>query len=348
MPGRGTPARPPDVRGAAGVLLALLLSAALTAQAQQVLFVSDRHDPRGVLQNDVYRWEGGSEDRVTETPGWAEFDPEPTPDGDRFVVAATNFIDGVTRFDDDWSWRYAVHREDGRLLDRWDIAGSEGTFRPAGGFQIAWLPDGDSFLGNAYDPGLRDWRVVRYVVGAERTIDLGYGFDIVLHPDGERFATSRHGVVEVVEIATGERRGVFTGRPLGWTKDGTELIFDQNGVLYRARPDGDPRDRRVLAEDGTWIGLRYAPRAGYAVAGIGQDTSTLVFFDEEHVRERKLTVVTPIVDFDWLDETWLVVEYVTSRERWLELVAVDGRIAPFVDSHGEDGSPRTVLERSLR
>lgn len=342
VPGWGTQAR---TVGAA--LACIAIAQIAVAQAQHVLYVSDRYDSRGVQQNDVYRWEDGSELRVTDTPGWSEHDPEPAPDGGVFAVAATNFIDGITRLEDDWSWRYAIHRANGRLLDAWNVGGTAGTFRPAGGFQIAWLPDGRSFLGNAYDDAIGEWRVVRYVRGASSTVDLGHGFDIVLHPGGERFATSHHGVVDVVEIATGERRGVFHGRPLAWSPDGEELIFDQNGVLYRASPS-EPTDRRILAEDGTWVGLRHAPSGGYAAVGIERDTSSVVFFDAEQVRQRKLTLVTSVVDFDWLDDRWLVVEVVTSQGRWLELVSADGEIAPFVDSHGDDGSPRTVPGTRLR
>ena len=324
-----------------GVAMVLVLALGVTATAQQVLFVSDRYDPRTVRQSDVYLYDDGSTLRLSDTPAWAEYDPAPSPGGDAFAVAATNFLFPITSYDDAWSWRYVVFDDEGRQQDAWSIDGSTGMFRPAGGFQIAWLPDGRSFLANAYDE-FGDWQVRRYVVDSRQTILLGPGYEIAVHPDGERFATSHNGIISLVEIASGERRVFAGGRPLAWTPDGTELLFEQAGALYRATEES-PARRRVVGDGGPYVALRFAPDGGrYAVASVAGSGSSVAFYAATHELIDRWPLAASVVAFDWLDDEWLVLEIADAAGLRLELLAVDGSRAPFLDSFGDDASPRTL------
>lgn len=308
---------------------------------QRVIFTSDRADPRAVRQNEIFVYDRGSELRLTDTPVWAEYDPVPSPDGAWIVTAATNFLYGFTSFDDEWSWRYVLVDENGRQHQSWSLEGSSGSFRPAGGYQIAWLPDGRSFLANAYDD-TGDWRVVRYVLDSAQTIALGQGYETVLHPDGERFATSHNGIIYLVEIATGERTTLAGGRPLGWSADGSELIFEQGTTLFRARPE-DPDRLRILGDAGPYVSLRNAPGGErYAVASIAGEASSIVFYDADHELAQSWLLAESVVALEWLDDAWLVIELVDPDGRRLELLSIDGDRIPFVDSFADDASPRVL------
>ena len=325
----------------AGAVISLVLALGATATAQQVLFVSDRYDPRSVRQSDVYLYDDGAALRLVDTPGWAEYDPAPSPAGDGFAAAATNFLYPLTSYDDAWSWRYVVFDREGRLQDAWPIDGSTGMFRPAGGFQIGWLPGGRSFLANAYDEA-GGWLVQRYVLDSRQTILLGPGYEIVVHPDGERFATSHNGIISIVAIATGEREVFAGGRPLAWTPDGTELLFEQAGALYRAAPES-PARRRMIGDEGPYVALRFAPDGGrYAVASVDGGGSFVAFHAATHELIDRWRVDASVIAFDWLDEGWLVLEIADAAGLRLELLSLDGTRVPFVDSFADDASPRTL------
>lgn len=62
--------------------------------------------------------------------------------------------------------------------------------RPAGGFQLRWLPGEKALLGQVPTETGR-WEVHRFDLGSPRSTRVTEGFGVVLDAAGSRFATER-------------------------------------------------------------------------------------------------------------------------------------------------------------
>ncbi len=324
------------------VLFAAVLVVLTGAMAQRLVFVSDRADALSLRQGELFLFDDGSELRLTSTPELAEFDPSPSPDGGLIAHAATSFLSGVSTFDDSWSWQYRVVDLSGRLREAWPLPGGDDSFRPAGGFAIAWLPDGRSFLAQGLDAA-GNWEVHRFVLGARRTVRLAQGFGIVPSPDGSRFATSRNGIIYLVEVATGNEQVFAGGTPLGWTSDGLELLFEQNLALLRA-PASDPEAVRFVGDSGPYLELRYRRDGGrYAYTTVHEGRSAVFFHDADHRYLGSFDVGGFVESFDWLDDERVVLELVLpTGARRIDVLGSDGVQLTLIDSAGDDGAPRVL------
>ncbi len=315
------------------VLLLVLLGG---AWAQDLVFTSER-----LGTSDVFVRRDGVTFPLVFSDDLAEFDPSPSPDGSLVAYAATSFVVGVTSFEDDWTWEYRAVDLEGRERGRWSLPGGDNNFRPAGGFELAWLPDGRSFLAQGYTEDA-DWEVRRFFLDTERTVYLGSGFGILLSPDGSAFAITRNDQVFVISIADGLTLPLGRGRALGWTPDGAALLVERNFGLLLV-PIEDVAAAEVIGDSGPYLELRWSPDGrhyAYTIL-IGAD-SAIFFHDGAHNFLGSFDLGGLAAGFDWLDGEQVALELVLDEERRIITVDVEGTLTTLVDGTGGDGGPRRI------
>jgi hypothetical protein len=308
--------------------LALLLC---VAYAQPLLFTSDRN---GTL--DLFSLDGAAERTLRRDDAFDIFDPSRSPDGSLVAYAATEAIADPAASRDGTTWSYRLIDRDGAERWRWELPGSDGRFRPAGGFELIWLPDGRSLLAQGYGDDFV-WQVRRYFVGAERSVLLGEGFGILLAPDGERFAVTRDEGIAVVTIADGRERLLGPGFALGWTPDGAALVIERNSALFVV-PIDDPAATDFIGDSGPYIGMASAPDGGrYAVTIPLDGDSAIFFYDREHRFLGSFELPGFAADLAWLDGGRVAVEL--AHDAGWSIVTVDlaGRVSSLVPESGGAG-----------
>lgn len=317
--------------------LIFLLSIGLLsgAWAQDFVFTSER-----LGTSDLFVRRGGFEVPLVVSDDLAEFDPSPSPDGRLIAYAATTFVLGVTDFDDDWSWEYRAVDLEGRERGRWSLPGGDNDFRPAGGFELVWLPDGLSFLAQGYgEDGA--WQVHRFFLGTERIVRLGEGFGILPSPDGSAFAITRDDAVFVVAIADGLALPLGEGRALGWTPDGAALLVERNFALLLVPLEDAATE--VIGDSGPYLELHWSPDGRhYAYTILVGAASAIFFHDRDHAFLGSYDLAGLAADFDWLDDERVALELVSDDGRGIVSVDLAGRLAPLVDGGGAEGGPRRI------
>lgn len=337
--------RPPAARRP----LALLLFAALApaALAQHFAFVSTRvpDDLAGAYgrppQSEVFLYRDGSEIRLTSTPHASEYDPTPSPGGRYVAFAALDHADEEAGYGA-WGWQLAVvDTITRREVARWDLPGTVGSFRPAGGFQLAWLDQGTLLAQGLADDGSWEVHAFDLASGSSRRVTSGFG--VVVAPDGASFATSRFDGVVVHEVDSGRERNVFDGAgvPLTWWRGGL-LVSSEDGLhLVDVATATSVRLKHLpglvleaVADQGTeWL--------AYVRLAEGGGTTELVVVDADDVAYL-------VREGDWVGEvTWLgpgllVYEAVMGAgDVQVEVSDLLGH-GFVVDSVGEDFTPRAV------
>ncbi|UCH27186.1 MAG: hypothetical protein JSV66_05970 [Trueperaceae bacterium] len=330
------------------MLILVLLSLLGSASAQRFIFSSDRirqevASPLSEAQNDLYLFDAGSEIRLTSTPDLAEYDPSPSSDSQLVAYASTDFIAGVTDYEASWTWRYHVIDLNGRELASWDLPGAENTFRPAGGFDIFWLPDRSGFLAQGYDAD-GAWEIHRYFLDQTDSIPLTKGFGIVPSADGRFVVTMRAGESYLVEIETGLETSLGEGYPLGWAPDGGAVFLERNFALLLVPPTS-PERTKLIGDTGPYLALAWNPtRSAYAYTTVHEDGSSAVYFHDRRNTFLGSYGVEGLADsFDWLDDERLVLEWLpSSEEHLIAVIDRSGNIAVLVDSAGSDQTPRML------
>jgi hypothetical protein len=301
------------------------------AYAQPLLITATPHDTLDLIVVD-----GADERTLLRDDAVDLFDPSPSPDGDLIAVAATEALADPAASREGTDWSFLVIDRSGAERWRWALPGSDGRFRPAGGFDLVWLPDGRSLLAQ----GFRDdfvWEVRRYFLDAERAVALGTGFGILLAPDGERFAITRDEGIYLVRIADGRERLLGSGYALGWSADGEALVIERNSALFVV-PIDDPDATDFIGDSGPYIGMVSAPDGGRYVVTIPLDGDSAIFFyDREHRFLGSYELPGLAADLAWLDGGRVAVEL--AHDAGWSIVAIDpkGRVSSLVPESGGAG-----------
>src|SRR5690606_22974757 len=113
-------------------------------------------------------------------PHASEYDPTPSPGGRYVAFAALDHADEEAGREAWGWWLGVVEALTGREVARWELPGSVGLFRPAGGFQLGWLGQ-DALLaqGVGEDGG---WEVYRFDLASLDVSRVGSGFGIAVAP----------------------------------------------------------------------------------------------------------------------------------------------------------------------
>lgn len=168
------------------LVLAALAALAPGGLAQRFAFVSTRVPDELAAaygrppQGEVFLYLDGSELRLTRTPHASEYDPTPSPGGRYVAFAALDHADEEAGREAWGWWLGVVEALTGREVARWELPGSVGLFRPAGGFQLGWLGQ-DALLaqGVGEDGG---WEVYRFDLASLDVSRVGSGFGIAVAP----------------------------------------------------------------------------------------------------------------------------------------------------------------------
>ena len=328
------------------VCLTIAAGLALAA-AQEFVFVSDRVlrsleriDGSFYSQSDLFLYRNGSEIRLTFTADAAEYDPIPSPDGQFIAYAVTDLVHPVDD-DADWQWRLEVID---LLLRRtqasWKMPNSEGITRPAGGFAIAWLEDGRSFLAQVPGEGSQ-WEVHRFSIGQPESEMVARGFGVVTSPDGAYVATARNGITYAIDLAKGEEVVLAAGDPLGWNGNDTLLIARTDAVT-----EVDVTSQRAdLVADyfGQYYGLRWNPaRDLYAYILEQNETWYVTIARADHQEVETYSFTSFVETLDWLSDEHLVLSLERDGASALALLDLFGNDPIIVDSIGSDHSPRAL------
>ena len=153
--------------------------------------------------------------------------------------------------------------------------GSTAPSAPVSIRALALQPGGDLLAGAGADGAIRLWTralaLTRTVVTGEPDLR-----DVAWRPDGAAFATSsRLGVVQIWDAATGERLTSFKGSDdavfgLAWSPDGRTLAAVGRDRMLRLWDVAAGRAREVVAHDAEVYGVAFAP-AGNRVATVSAD-----------------------------------------------------------------------------
>ena len=312
------------------------------ALAQDFLFLSDRIPRLEVQadaesytgQMDVFVYRSGSEVRLTYTDDVSEFDPVPSPDGRYLAVASSSFV--YPRPLEVSSWHYSViDTLLSREVARFEMPASLGSLRPAGGFQITWLPDGSAFLAHVPKENF-EWSIYRFDVQALSSEFVTDGFGISLNRDASKLATSLDGLVHVVDLISLERVDLIEGEPFAWTTDEDLLIARPNS--FRLIDSGTGEGQELFDFFGFYSGFAWSPDfENYAFILSQQETWFVVAVTSEHafIDEYKLPGVIDSVD--WLSRDTLVVSYLKESGDFAIIeLKVDGTRRTLVDSWVHD------------
>lgn len=301
------------------------------AHAQPLLFTATPHGTLDLLVGDE-----ADERTLLRDDAYDLFDPSPSPDGALIAVAATEALAPPAVSRDGTRWSFRVIDRDGAERWSWTLPGSDGRFRPAGGYELVWLPDGRSLLAQ----GFRDdfvWEVRRYFVGATRSVALGEGFGILLAPDGERFAVTRDEGIAVVRIADGRERLLGSGRALGWTPDGAALVIERNFALLLLPLDA-PGATELIGDSGPYIAMAWDPsRRRYAVTIPLGGESAIFFYDRESRYLASFELPGFAADLAWLDEERVAVELANDAGWSIVTIDLTGRVDSLVPQSGGAG-----------
>lgn len=232
------------VRTAIRMMMLAVTGLAASGAAQDFVFVSNRlpaeppvsDSGQLMRQNELFRYEDGSEIRLTFTPSDNEWDPQPSPSG-RYVAYYANdtVVDwAAAELPDTWDWYLRIlDLESGLLLEEWLLPDSAGSTRMAGGFQTAWLPDESGLYAQVMDAG-HDGLIARFTIGSPTAMAVSRGTG--LHLDAARgwLATALDGYATVIDPFSGNQYPLVLGEPLGWVGD--QLVVGGAGPLMLMDP----------------------------------------------------------------------------------------------------------------
>lgn len=342
-----------DARQTARLALAFaLLSLTLPhALAQRFAFVSTRvpdwyPSTHGrAPQSEVFLYRDGSELRLTHTSHASEYDPAPSP-GARYVAFVAHDHSDEEGGWEAWSWYLGVVETlTGREVARWDLPGSVGMLRPAGGFQTAWA--GAEAVLAQVPAADGSWEVHRFDVATGEGRSVASGFGVALARGGGRLATTRDDGVHVVDLATGTDELVFAGAagPLAWWRGGL-LVANEAGLVLVDPATGAAEE--VHGPAGVVTEVRADP-AGAAVAYVLLDpdaqSSEVVVIGDDGVASSVWYEPGWISGLDWLGDGLLAfaVDELTGDTR-VQVTDLSGQ-GFAVSSAGADHSPRGVPAR---
>lgn len=323
-------------------LLAFALALLGFAGAQKFLFVSNRVlGSEYSRQNDVFLYRDGSELRLTHTLRAHEYDPVASLDG-RLIAYAVREEPATVDKGDNWYWKFEVMDVLlSRPLASWQVPGTRGMTRPAGGFNLTWLPEGGSFL--AQVPGnAGEWEIHRFTVGTDNSELVGRGFGIVLSPDGRRLATERNGVVYVLELDTGRETPLAAGTPLGWAG---------NTHVFVARTDGldlielGTQARRSLHSFyGKYTDFSWSPDGRhYALSLVQDDQWFLIFVTRDHAFVEDYLIPGAIYGLEWLDNRAVIFSFLKEAgDLAIAMLDLDGYDPLLVDTWADDYGAKVV------
>lgn len=312
------------------------------SQGQDFLFLSDRVpriDPFDaedsyVGQVDVFMYREGSEVRLTYTDTESEFDAVPSPDGRYMALASSSFVYPVELEASSWHY-YVIDTLLGRRVASFEMPNSEGTLRPAGGFQITWLADGSAFLAQVPSSDFM-WQIHKFDLESQTSEFLMDGFGVVLNDDATRLASSEEGQVKVLDLASGEIFDVIEGSPLAWTQDNHLLITQPNSFRLM---DGVLRNGQEIFDFfGFYSGFKWSPaRSNYAFVLAQQESWFVVAVEANHAFMNEFEIEGVIDSLDWLSETELLVSYLKSEDDFaIAKLNLDGSVHTIVDSWVHD------------
>lgn len=334
-------------------LIALIVFS--SAHAQSFVFLSDRLPRAGAeritgyaQQTDVFLYRDGSELRLTHTDDASEYDAVPSPSGTLLAYVRVDLspVADVPAAPAPLGWHIEVlDLVTLRIVDRWQIDGSTGMTRPAGGFQLRWLPDEQALL--AQVPTAPDaWEVHRFDRGVPRSTRLTEGFGIVLDAAGSRFATEHDGVVYALDVTTGADEAtvpvaVAAGTPLGWA--GEEVLIALPEGMVRVSPT-ESGVVDVFAFPGDYGAVAWSPDGAHYAVVLQQDGYWFVIVanrDNGFVEDYQLP--GPVEGLDWVADDTLV--FAVEREAThfgIATLRLDGYDPVVVDSWADDFGPRVV------
>lgn len=253
----------------------------------------------------------------------AAFDPEPSPDGQHVAYLEKNGL----------GWSLVVVDLAGNEIARWDVPGSQETFRPAGGFQPTWL-DETTLL--AQTPAGNGWDIYEFRFDASPK-HLTEGFGIFLSPDKQKLLTNVGENVMRVDLKTRQSVVIGKGETWGWAGDDRAVIL-QNGDLYSVKTTGD---EILLARLGLeFIAAFSRSPDGTKFALVEVDDG--VFFVQVHDGQGRLLrqPLGGVDTLEWLDNETILVSYQKDEtEDYDSVIAtlkLDGTLTELVNSEGSD------------
>lgn len=323
--------------------------------AQSFVFLSDRL-PRAeaartsgyAQQTDVFLYRDGSELRLTNTDGASEYDAVPSPTGALLAYVTVDLapVADVPAPFAPQGWHVEVlDLLTLRVVARWQIDNTVGMTRPAGGFQLRWLPGEQALLGQVPTTDGR-WEVHRFDRGFPRSTRLAEGFGIVLDASGTRFATERAGVVYAVDVTTGDPVttapvAVAAGTPLGWVDD--EVLIALPEGMIRASPTSSGVFD-VFAFPGNYGELAWSPDGAHYAVVLHQDGSWFVIVaTREHRFVEDYQLPGPVEGLDWLADDAMVFSVERESTHFgIAALRLDGYDPVLVDSWADDFGPKVV------
>lgn len=278
------------------------------AAAQEFFFSSDRIlNANFHRQFEIFLYRDGSELRITTTPDLDEYDPVASDDGGLVAYAAKE-RGGDFAQENGGVWIFeVVDPLLGRQLAHWEVPNSRGMSRPAGSFNLAWLADGRSLLGQVPSAN-GGWEIHRFTIGKAGSEVVTRGYGIVLSSDRQHLATERNGVVYVLELGTGRETALAAGIPLAW---------DDDGHLFVAKTDElelvDTKTqtaRRLHTFYGEYVDLAWSPNREHYAFSLFQDGQWfIILVARDHTIVEDYLIPGAIYSLDWLDDRTVIFSF---------------------------------------
>jgi hypothetical protein len=260
----------------------------------------------------------------------AAYDPEPSPDGQEIAYLEKNGL----------GWSLVVVDLTGNEVARWDLPGSQETFRPAGGFQPTWL--GDKTL-LAQTPAGNGWDIYEFLFDASPK-RLAEGFGIFLSPDKQKLLTNVGENVMRVDLKTRQSAAIGTGEVWGWVGDDRAVIL-QKGDLYSVKTSGDELLLAKVSLEFLAGFSRSPDGTKFALVDINDEGAFVQIYDGQGRLLRQAVGI--VVDtLEWLDDETLLISYQQGESKNYDTViatlALDGTLTELVNSEGADYMAKPV------
>jgi hypothetical protein len=303
--------------------LLLLLLLTTIVYAQEFVYVSGTADQTTATK--LFLYQNGQNKPLTIQPDDAAYDPVPSRDGTQLAYVEKSLIG---------SWSLIVIAFNGDEISRWKLPGSQGTFRPAGGFSPTWLDD-SSLL--ALVPASNGWDIFEFrKATSPKRVTEGYG--IFLNDDTTQLLTNVGDDVVLFDLKIRKPGVIETGQVWGWSND-DRAVISREGNLYSVKSVGD---EELLAETGAAFLAHFAwspSQTHFAIVDMNDEGAFLSIYNgQEKILEQPLG--NAVDTLEWLDDNTLLISVVYGEEQNYDNVIVslglDGTLRELVNSDGAD------------
>jgi hypothetical protein len=292
--------------------------------AQKFVYVSSLSSDTPLLGK-LFIYDNGESKALTDKleADDAAYDPEPSPDGQGIAYLEKNGL----------GWSLVVVDLSGNEVSRWEVPGSQETFRPAGGFYPTWLDD-KTLL--AQVPAGNGWDIYEFRPDASPK-RVAEGFGIFLNPAKTQLLTNVGENVMRVDLKTHQSVAIGTGETWGWVGDDRAVVL-QNGDLYSVETIGD---EILLAK----IGLEFLAAFSRSPDGTKfalVEVNDEGFFVQIHDGEGRLLrqPLGAVDTLEWLDNETILVSYqkdeADNYDSVIATLKLDGTVTELVNSDGAD------------